>query len=192
MLHGRGADENDIFDLAPIIDPAFAIASLRGPLDTDEGGYTWSESIGVGRAEPQSLRKTIVWFRQWLDSATGGRPEPQPVYLLGFSAGMAMAGALLLDDPARYAGAVLLSGTLPFDTDVEATKGRLRGIDIFHAHGSFDTVIPADLVERTDRYLRDLSDARLTPHRYPIAHDISLPEVNDIAAWLAERLAKRP
>jgi phospholipase/carboxylesterase len=37
LLHGRGADEHDLFSLAPSIDAGFAIASIRAPLPTDEG-----------------------------------------------------------------------------------------------------------------------------------------------------------
>ena len=32
MLHGRGADEHDLFELAPAFDPAYAIASVRAPI----------------------------------------------------------------------------------------------------------------------------------------------------------------
>jgi phospholipase/carboxylesterase len=185
LLHGRGADEDDLFGLAPFIDARFAVASVRGPLALDEGGYTWAESISVGRADPDSLRAAITWLQAWLDSNDEGRSDPQRVYLMGFSAGMAMAAALMLDEPGRFAGAILLSGTLPFDTDLSITKNRLVGCDVFYGHGSFDTVIPADLVDRTDAYLRERSGARLTARRYPIAHQISDAEIADIAAWLA-------
>lgn len=187
MLHGRGADEHDLFELAPAFDPAFAIASVRGPLPTGEGGYTWAESRAVGRAVPESLRATILWLQRWLDTLAGGRPEPQRIYLMGFSAGMAMAGALLFDQPARYSGAILLSGALPFDTDLSITKGRLTDVDVFYGHGSFDAVIPGDLVERTATYLAERSGARLTARDYPIGHEISHPELSDITAWLARQ-----
>jgi phospholipase/carboxylesterase len=185
MLHGRGADEHDLFELAPAFDPAFAIASVRGPLPTDEGGYTWSESRGVGRPDPQSLRTTIDWLQRWLDSLAGGRPEPQRIYLMGFSAGMMMASALLFDQPTRYSGAILLSGALPFDTDLSITKGRLTDVDVFYAHGSFDTVIPGDLVDRTTSYLAERSAARLDAHSYPMGHEINPTELADITSWLA-------
>lgn len=191
LLHGRGADEHDLFELAPAIDPAFAIASVRGPLANAEGGYTWCESRSSGRYEPESLRASLGWFQRWLDGVVGGRAEPQPIFLLGFSAGMAMASALLFDQPARYAGAVLLSGTLPFDTDLSITKNRLTDVDVFHGHGTFDTMIPADLVERTDTYLRDRSGARLTAQRFPIAHEVSEPELAEITSWLG-RMRSRP
>ncbi len=185
LLHGRGADEDDLFTLAPAIDSGIAVASVRAPLPTDEGGYTWCESRTPGRYIGESLRASLTWFQGWLDSITGGRPEPQEVYLLGFSAGMAMASALLLDQPARYAGAVLLSGTIPFETDLPITKNRLAGVRIFHGHGSFDRVIPADLVTRSANYLSESSGAQVETRNYPIAHEISQGEISDINAWLA-------
>lgn len=185
LLHGRGADESDLFELAPYLDPRFAIAAIRAPLATDEGGYTWCESRSPGRYIGESLRETLTWFQVWLDGLSLGRQEPQDVYLLGFSAGMAMASALVLDQPTRYAGAILLSGTLPFDTDLSITKHRLANVPIFHGHGSFDQMIPANLVARSDKYLRESSGAMLESRTYPIAHEISEAEVRDINAWLA-------
>jgi phospholipase/carboxylesterase len=184
LLHGRGADEHDLFSLTPAIDSRIAVASVRAPLTTDEGGYTWSESRTPGRYIAESLRASLTWLQTWLDSLASTRTEPQEVYLFGFSAGMAMASALLLDEPARYAGAVLLSGTLPFDTDLSITKNRLAGVAIFHGHGSFDRVIPADLVTRSAAYLSESSGARLETRRYPIAHEIGDAEMTDINIWL--------
>jgi phospholipase/carboxylesterase len=188
LLHGRGADEHDLFALAPAIDPNIAVVSVRAPLTTDEGGYTWSESRSPGRYDGESLRASLTWFQEWFDSLTSGRPEPQAAYLLGFSAGMAMASALLLDRPTRYAGAILLSGTLPFDTDLPITKNRLAGVRVFYGHGSFDRVIPADLVTRSAKYLSKSSGARLETHDYPIAHEIDDAEIGDMNAWLTRDL----
>jgi len=184
LLHGRGADENDLFELAPAIDPSFAVASVRAPIALAEGGYTWSESSSPGRYLAASLRRSIVALQGWLDALDAGRPDPQRTYLLGFSAGMAMASALIIDEPTRYAGGIFLSGTLPFETDLSITKNRLADVDIFSGRGTFDTAIPGDLVERTSAYLRDRSGARLTERTYPIPHSISEPEIADISRWL--------
>jgi phospholipase/carboxylesterase len=184
LLHGRGADESDLFTLAPSFDPRFAVAAIRAPLTTDESGYTWCESRSPGRYIGESLRETLTWFQRWLDELARGRPEPQDVFLLGFSAGMAMASALVLDEPQRYAGAILLSGALPFDTDLSITKNRLARVPIFHGHGSFDQLIPADLVARSGRYLRESSGARLETRNYPIGHEISETEIRDIRSWI--------
>ncbi len=184
LLHGRGADEDDLFGLAPAIDPRFAIASVRGPFEAEEA-YAWFESRGPGRPIAESLRASVVWLGAWIDSLQGERTEPQRIFFLGFSAGMMMAAAMLFDRPKRYAGAVLLSGALPFECDLPIVKDRLEGVPIFSAHGSFDQIIPADLVARTDAYLRDRSGAALTVRAYPIAHEISASETAAIATWLA-------
>jgi phospholipase/carboxylesterase len=181
LLHGRGADEHDLIDLANDLPRSFAYASLRGPLELPEGGYRWFEDRGVARPIAKSLRSAVEGVRAWVDgpAATGyGR-----VFLLGFSAGMMTAGALILADPARFVGAVLLSGAIALD-GAPATPGRLAGLPVFMAHGTGDAMIPPDLVLQTQRYLRERSGAELTERSYPRDHSIARREIGDIAAWL--------
>ncbi len=183
LLHGRGADETDLIDLAPLLPPAFAYASVRAPVAVEGGGYTWFENRGPARPLARSVRTSVDAFRAWLDGLAPGNERPR-TYLLGFSAGMMMAGALLLDDPARFAGAVLLSGALAFDTPIPVTAQRLAGVPVFYGFGSLDEVIPAELATRTTAYLRDESGADVTLREYPHGHSISRSEINDISAWL--------
>ena len=98
-----------------------------------------------------------------------------------------MAGALLLDDPHRFAGAVLLSGALAFDAPIAVTPQRLAGLPVFYGYGSLDDVIPAELATRTLSYLRDKSGAILTLREYRHAHSISRGEIADIKTWLEQR-----
>jgi phospholipase/carboxylesterase len=188
LLHGRGADEHDLADLAPTLAPAAAFASLRAPVALDGGGYTWFRDRGVGRPIAASMRESIDYVRGWLEGPTASAYARDRTYLLGFSAGMMMAGALLLDDPKRFAGAVLLSGAIALDADENATPGRLAGVSIFTAHGTLDDVIPTHLVEQTMRYLTDRSGATLDQRTYPRGHAIAQTERNDIAQWFAERI----
>ena len=185
LLHGRGADETDLADLAYRFPERFDYASVRAPVPVEGGGFTWFENRGPARPITASLRASVASFRQWIDGPDAA-PKRDSIYLLGFSAGMMMASALLLDDPKRFAGAVLLSGAMPLDAMAQdAVDGRLAGIPIFYAHGSADDVIPAALVQRTQTYLRDRSGANLTSRTYAHGHEISHREVADIAAWFA-------
>jgi phospholipase/carboxylesterase len=186
LLHGRGADENDLIDLANDLPQHFAYASVRGPIALPEGGYRWFEDRGVGRPVPASLQSTVDMLRAWIDSSATADYDRKRTFVLGFSQGMMTAAALLLDDPARLAGAVLLSGSIAVDTGT-ATPGRLAGVPVFTAHGSFDGVIPADRITQSLQYLRERSGADLSEHTYPIDHSISRRELADVAAWLAER-----
>jgi phospholipase/carboxylesterase len=186
FLHGRGADEHDLIGIAERLPRAFVFASVRAPVALPEGGYTWFESRGVARPVAASLRASIDAFRAWLDDPGIGCAT-RPCYLFGFSAGMMMAGALVLDDPRRFAGAVLLSGALALDAVSDASPERLSGLPVFYGRGSQDEVIPADLVAQTEAYLRERSGADLTVREYRHAHTISNREIDDIADWFAAR-----
>jgi phospholipase/carboxylesterase len=186
LLHGRGADENDLIDLADDLPQHFAYASVRGPIALPEGGYRWFEDRGIGRPVPASLQSTIDMLRTWMDSSATADYDRTRTYVLGFSQGMMTAAALLLDDPARLAGAVLLSGSIAVDIGT-ATPDRLAGVPVFAAHGTFDGVIPPERVAQSLQYLRERSGADLSEHTYPIDHAISRREIADISAWLEDR-----
>ncbi len=165
LLHGRGSNEDDIITLADHLPDGIAYAAVRAPI-TEGGGYAWFANRGIGRPVAESLTETMAWFRTWLDAMA---PAGRPVVLVGFSGGAAFAGGLALDDPGRYTGAAILSGTLPFDAGVPTTPGRLAGLPVFVAHGDADTVIPADLLGAhlvlPARRGRQLHDRRPRPGR---------------------------
>ncbi len=185
FLHGRGADEHDLIDLAGGLPSSFMYASPRAPVRAEGSGYTWFQSRGVARPVAESLRESVALVRAWLDDPANDCAT-RPCYLFGFSAGMMMAGALLLHDPHRFAGAVLLSGAFALDAATEPVNDRLSNLPVFYGHGSFDDVIPSELVASTEKYLRERSGAELTSRAYPHAHSISNRELDDIADWFAE------
>src|SRR4051794_22961 len=121
LLHGRGSNEADIIGLAAHLPVGPAYAAVRAPI-AEGGGYAWFANRGIGRPVAVSLRETMDWFRGWLDDVA--HPN-RPVILVGFSGGAAFAGGLILDDPARYAGAAILYGTLPFDAGLATNAGQL-------------------------------------------------------------------
>jgi phospholipase/carboxylesterase len=187
LLHGRGSHEREILALAGHLPAGPAYAAVRAPIG-EGGGYAWFANRGVGRPVAESLRATMDWFRGWLDSVA---PPGRPVVLIGFSGGAAFAGGLLLDDPARYAGAAILYGTLPFDAGVPTTPARLAGVPVIVAQGEHDTVIPRELLDRTWDYLLGESGAATTARRDPVGHGIAAVALDALADWLRERAAGR-
>jgi phospholipase/carboxylesterase len=180
LLHGRGSNETDIIALADHLPPDLRYAAVRAPI-AEGGGFAWFVNRGIGRPVAQSLTETMAWFRTWLDEvATVGRP----VVLVGFSGGAAFAGGLILDDPARYTGAAILYGTLPFDAGVPTTPGRLAGLPVLVAHGDTYTVIPGDLLERSWTYLHGEAGSTTTGVRDPGGHGLSDAVVTQLSRWL--------
>ncbi len=157
------------------------MAALRGPLPS-EGGYRWYAHHTVGRPIASSLAEGVAYAEDWLDA---NARAARRIWLAGFSGGALLASALLLHDPARYAGAALLHGTLPFDAGLALEPGRLAGCEVFYGYGEADAVIPPALVARSRDYLRGASGARAEIHGYRAGHEIPAAEQRDIARWYA-------
>jgi len=187
LLHGRGSNEKEMAALAACLPQHFALAAVRGPVVLGPSQFTWFENRGIGRPLPESLRASIDWFRTWLDEVAANRS----VALVGFSGGTAFAGGVVLDDPARFAGAALLYGTVPFDAGVPTTPGRLSGVNILHAQGLDDDVMPRDLMDATWEYLNFQSGARLETYRTTGGHAIAPEVATALYAWL-ERILVAP
>ena len=121
----------------------------------------------------------------------GSRDADAPLVVLlhGRGSNEHFAGGLLLDHPTRYAGAAILSGTLPFDAGVPTTAGRLDRVRVLVAHGDEDNVIPRDLLERTWQYLHDGSGATVVGVRDPGGHGISAGVLAKLNDWLSAVLA---
>ncbi|KQY58365.1 serine esterase [Aeromicrobium sp. Root495] len=184
LLHGRGSNEQEIISLAPLLPVGAAYAAVRAPI-AEGGGFAWFANRGIGRPVAESLAETMAWFRTWLDDVA---PAGRQVVLVGFSGGAAFAGGLALSDPARFAGAAILFGTLPFDAGVPTTPGRLSELPVFVAHGEQDTVIPAELLARTWSYLDDESDAPLVALRVPGGHGLTSEIVTAVGRWIVGAL----
>ena len=185
LLHGRGSNERDIIALADQLPPGPAYAAVRAPI-AEGGGFAWFANRGIGRPVAESLAASMAWFRSWLDAVA---PTGRPVVLVGFSGGAAFAGGLILADPQRFAGAAILYGTLPFDAGVPVTPARLAGLPVFVAQGDQDRVIPAELLDRTWRYLLTDSAAATHARRDPGGHHITGETLDELGGWIHERFS---
>ena len=182
LLHGRGSSEHDIIALADHLPAGPTYAAVRAPI-SEGGGFAWFANRGIGRPVAESLAETMAWFTDWLDGAASPH---RPVILVGFSGGAAFAGGLILADPARFAGAAILFGTLPFDAGISVTPGQLNGLPVLVAQGDADHVIPRELLDRTWDFLTGESGATATAHRDPGGHGISEETLVVLQRWIAE------
>ena len=181
-LHGRGSNEAPMLELGRLMPDSVTLVAPRGPVPVGTG-WTWFDNKGIGRPHEASIKGTAAALLTWLDEVA---EEHSAVVLLGFSGGTAMASGLLFTDAERFAGAVLLSGTLPWDAGLDSPEGLLSGMPIFWSIDPDDPVIPADLVARSRTWLVEQSEADVAEHTYPgVGHEISLREAQDVAAFVA-------
>ena len=82
---------------------------------------------------------------------------------------------------------MLLSGTLPWDAGFDTTDGRLQDLPLFWSIDPQEDVIPRELVERSEQWLRTSSGAALEEHQYPgIGHAMSIEQLRDVSAFVAQ------
>lgn len=143
LLHGRGADENDLFPLLDLLDPERRLLGVTpgGPLHLPPGGRHWYALGGIPTPEPATFHDTAPRLEAFLDAL----PVPlERVVLGGFSQGAVMSWAMSLGpDRPRPAAVVAMSGFLPRVEGWPLEPERLAGVPVAVAHGSLDPVIPA-------------------------------------------------
>lgn len=190
MLHGRGADENDLLGLSEYLDKRLLVISVRAPYRFPwSGGYTWYEVLDVGTPEPTMFAESYKRLLEFTDDALRQYPiDSSRLFLLGFSMGTVMSYALLLTEPARFKGVSANSGYVPEGTPLEFRWDALGGKSLFIAHGVHDPIIPVDFGRRA-KQLFEKTNADLTYREYPMGHQISEESLDDIVNWLSPQLS---
>jgi phospholipase/carboxylesterase len=192
MLHGIGADENDLLPIASSLDARLLVVSLRAPRHY-HGGWAWFDiawgADGSVRPDVEQARAALGDVVRWLAAAPArlGADERR-VFLLGFSQGAMMSLGVLQTTPDRLAGVVALSGR-PVDGLVTgpAAPDAIARVPLFVGHGTRDDVLPI----ANGRVVRDTFAPLVrdfTYREYPVAHGIAPGELADVAAWLAALL----
>lgn len=188
LLHGYGADERDLFALVPHLPAEFAVAAVRAPLTPPfpAPGYSWYPIEGLDGRDPRHVTDAASRLLAWVDAVAA----EEPVGLLGFSQGAAVALQAMRLAPERFAFAVNLSGY--------ATPGRLDGDSalaerrppVFWGRGTRDDVIPPFLVEHTVSWLPE--HAELSGRVYTgLTHSVSEQELADVRIFLEKQLSDR-
>ena len=112
LLHGRGADENDLLGLVPLLPRRCAYVSLRAPLRFPYGGFAWFEHDDEGHPDEASFARSLQALHAEIGPLRGTAKAAPRLAVVGFSQGAAMVAALLLTG-ARADGFGVLSGFLP-------------------------------------------------------------------------------
>jgi phospholipase/carboxylesterase len=181
LIHGRGADERDLFPLLDALDPERRLLGLtpRGPLSLPPGGAHWYRLGGIPTPDPSSFTESFDALARFLDELPF---PPDRIVLGGFSQGAVMSLALGLGDGRpRPAGIVALSGFVPRVPGFALDLTGLNGYPIAIAHGSLDPVISVTFgYEARDLLLG--AGASVLWRESPLPHTIDpaiIPELQD-------------
>lgn len=192
VLHGRGADEQDLLPVAKRLPDSLAVVSLRAP-DRLMGGYTWYElempDGDLHRSQPhaEEFRRSLDLVSESVSAAIDTYDlASDDIGLLGFSQGAITSLSLLLEHPSKFAWVVALHGYLA-ESHAERTPDDVAGTPVFVASGSADQVIPTERAEAAADRLRELGCA-VESGVYGSAHGIGRDELADLVAWVESQV----
>jgi phospholipase/carboxylesterase len=191
VLHGRGANEQDLLPIAQELPDEFHIVSFRAP-NRLQGGYTWYDldlsAGGLHQSQPDETD-----FDRSLDLISESVAAAVDAYdlnvdrlgLLGFSQGAITSLSLLLESPDDYQWVVALHGYLPEshrDLDPEGIVDK----PVFIAAGSADQIIPAARSEAAAERFEALG-AAVTYNVYDAPHGVSQGELSDLVEFVNQQ-----
>ena len=186
VMHGRGADANDLADIAPYLDHGyrFLFPNAPKPFEVYAGmsfGFTWFDDWPP---EPRSLRESRDLVLDFLDKALEQYPTPRgKVLISGFSQG----GLMALDSGFRtaqpIAGIVCMSGGLD-ERDLPPFK---KDIPVLMTHGTEDEVVPVNDARRTRAILEE-HGIDTTYHEFPMGHHVTEESLSVVRHFMAARL----
>jgi phospholipase/carboxylesterase len=187
LIHGRGADEYDLFPLLDHLDPERRLLGItpRGPLHLPPGGAHWYAVHEIGYPDPATFTQTLARAGAWLDSLARetGIP-PERTVLGGFSQGAVMTFALGLGAGRRRPAAlVALSGFVPtvpgFALDLTPP---LPAVAI--GHGVLDPVISVEWGRHARDLLRDAGADPVYAESPQLGHAIDPRFLRELTTWL--------
>ena len=191
LLHGRGADEHDLYPLLDALDPQRRLRGLtpRGPLALPPGGRHWYRLGGIPTPEAETFWPSFTGLAELLDGLQ------KPLVLGGFSQGAVMSYALGLGgSPEKRPSALMpLSGFMASVDGLELDLTGLNGFPVAIAHGTLDPVIPVDY-SRAARDVLAAAGADVAYTESPVGHTIDpqiIPALRDFVAYATGR-AQQP
>lgn len=181
LLHGLGADEHDLMGIAPHLDPNLRVVSVRAPLTSPWGGFSWFDidfnEQGMA-IDQDDVRRSFTALAEFLTTLPG------PTWLGGFSQGAMMTLGIAVERPELIRGAIALSGGLLPIFEPSATPIP----PVFIGHGTYDPIVPVQEGRRAAATLGQWGVAAEF-REYPMEHEISVECLNDFTAWLASQMA---
>jgi phospholipase/carboxylesterase len=203
-LHGLGADGHDFVPIVPElklpVEPAvrfvFPHAPVR-PVTLNNGmrmraWYDIRTLTAEGRADESGLRESAARLADYVAKEQAAGIDPTRIVVAGFSQGGAVALHAGLRHADPLAGILALSTYLPLASTLALERSVAnRATPILMCHGLYDPVLPHALGVMARDALRALGYT-VDWKEYPMQHQVCLPEIEAIGAWLQLRLGAAP
>jgi phospholipase/carboxylesterase len=206
-LHGLGANGHDFVPVVPelllpdhlairfvfphapqmpvTVNNGYVMPSWYDILSFDWGGDE-DDSGNKRHINPTQFAASVSAIQALIDREITRGVNPERILLVGFSQGGAIAYEAALSYGQSLGGMLALSTYLQSDLATPINPAN-QHLPIQIMHGSNDTVVLEMMGQRAFTALQLLG---LAPHykNYPMGHEVYDAEINDISAWIQQRL----
>jgi phospholipase/carboxylesterase len=181
LLHGTGADENDLLDLGHALDPDAALLSPRGKI-LENGAPRFFRRLAEGVFDEEDVVRRAHELAEFIRSASiKYQIDLKRLIAVGYSNGANIAGAIMLLGVAPFSKAILIRAMVPLKSP---NVPQLAGAGILLLAGQFDPIAQPPIVTRLEQILRK-AGADVTLEFQPAGHEITGADVTAARDWLA-------
>lgn len=186
LMHGRGADANDLADVAPLLDgPAgyrFLFPNAPKPWEAAPGmtfGFSWFDGWPPSAASISASRDLMFRF---LNEVSKRYPTPPgKIVISGFSQGALMALDVGLRTETPIAGIVAMSGGI-YEEDLPDLTAK-KDLPVLIVHGTADEVIPLPAARRA-RQLLERNGLHPEYEEFPMGHHVTQDSMAVVGRFL--------
>ncbi|HCH25821.1 MULTISPECIES: alpha/beta hydrolase [Psychrobacter] len=198
-LHGLGASGHDFEPVVPQLgldnDMAVRFIFPHAPQIpvTINGGMVmpaWYDILEMSlerKVDVTQIETSSQQIRDLIAREIERGVKPEHIVIAGFSQGGAVAYHVALSHPERLAGLMTLSTYLATNDNIEYSPAN-RDLPILIEHGTHDPVVPVMLGEQAQQLLTN-KGYNVEYHTYPMAHQVCMPQIQNIGKWLNTVLA---
>ena len=198
-LHGLGADGHDFEPIVPLLDRSdarFVFPNAPARPVTINGGMVmpaWYDILTLGGPGPgeraPDVRQSAGLVEALIEREERRGVASSRIVLAGFSQGAAMALHVGTRYPRPLLGIMVLSGYEVLAETREAEAGAAnRATPILFCHGTQDPLVAVGRGRQAYR-AHAIPERPTEWHEFPIAHEVSLPEIAVVRDWLEARFA---
>ncbi|MEA2165792.1 MAG: phospholipase/carboxylesterase [Thermoanaerobaculia bacterium] len=189
LMHGRGADANDLADIAPMIDDGYRFvfpnaAKKFEPAPGYSFGWSWFDGWPP---EGNSIVDSRTKMLALIDELVARYPTPEgKIVIAGFSQGGMMAIDVGFRTKQKVAGVVVMSGAI-FEAGMPDLRAQ-KDLPVLLIHGTQDDMIAVVNARRT-RLILEEHGVRPEYHELPMGHHVT-PESLDVVREFLRRILK--
>ena len=192
-MHGWGSNALDLMGLAPYIARGRCLTLCpQGPVEVEIGavnGYGWYQLRRGEAPDMEEMGRAADRLMSFLDAALKRYPvDRRKLIVMGFSQGGVMAYNLAIRHPERFAALVALSTWFPEElAEYAGNRDALAQLPTLVQHGRADDMIEITKARESVERLRKLK-LPLTYREYDCGHEITVDAIQDLSAFLMEKV----